>query len=130
MSRVSGLPLCVTESTTTNGTGLAVSNLVGSPKPDVWSTDTSVTGELTKNLATTYIYTASSVTGPWSIAATLNTCFYDAGLLVDDDGTMYVAYGNTKLNVAQLSSDGKSIVKTQQIYDATNTQGTLEGSRM
>ncbi|PQE29561.1 xylosidase glycosyl hydrolase protein [Rutstroemia sp. NJR-2017a BBW] len=80
--------------------------------------------------ATTYIYSASSVTGPWSIAATLNTCFYDAGLLIDDDGTMYVAYGNTKLNVAQLSSDGKSIVKTQQIYDATNTQGTLEGSRM
>ncbi|KAM3077794.1 hypothetical protein ACMFMG_007116 [Clarireedia jacksonii] len=80
--------------------------------------------------ATTYIYTAPSVTGPWTIAATLNTCFYDAGLLVDDDGTMYVAYGNTQMNVAQLSSDGKSIVKTQQIYDATNSQGALEGSRM
>ncbi|KAI1853986.1 hypothetical protein JX265_003691 [Neoarthrinium moseri] len=79
---------------------------------------------------TTYVYTASSVTGPWTLTATLNTCFYDAGLLIDDDGTMYVAYGNTKLSVAQLSSDGKSIVKTQQIYDSTNSQGTLEGSRM
>ncbi|KAI0480014.1 glycoside hydrolase family 43 protein [Xylaria cf. heliscus] len=78
----------------------------------------------------TYVYTAASVTGPWSLAATLNTCLYDCGLLVDDDDTMYVAYGNSKITVAQLSSDATSIVKTQVIYTAPGNIGTLEGSRM
>lgn len=44
---------------------------------------------------TTYVYTASSVTGPWTKRATISTCYYDAGLLIDDDDTMYVAYGDT-----------------------------------
>ncbi|KAJ2990177.1 hypothetical protein NUW58_g3087 [Xylaria curta] len=78
----------------------------------------------------TYIYTASSVTGPWSLAATLNTCLYDCGLLIDDDSTMYVAYGNSKITVAQLSSDGTSIVKSQLVYTSPGNIGTLEGSRM
>ncbi|OTA82493.1 glycoside hydrolase family 43 protein [Hypoxylon sp. CO27-5] len=78
----------------------------------------------------TYIYTAPSVTGPWSLASTLNTCFYDAGLFIDDDDTMYVAYGNTRLSVAQLSPDGLSIIKTQQVYSSPSNIGTLEGSRM
>ncbi|KAH8197841.1 hypothetical protein TruAng_007988 [Truncatella angustata] len=78
----------------------------------------------------TYVYTAPTVAGPWILKATLSTCFYDAGLLIDDDGTMYVAYGNTQLYVAQLNSDATSIVKTQQIYDSTSTRGALEGSRM
>ncbi|KAI1333671.1 glycoside hydrolase family 43 protein [Xylariaceae sp. FL0016] len=75
----------------------------------------------------TYVYTAPDVTGPWSLASTLSTCFYDAGLLIDDDDTMYVAYGNTQISVAQLSADGLSIVKTQQVYSSDTT---LEGSRM
>lgn len=78
----------------------------------------------------TYVYTAPDATGPWSLASTLNTCFYDAGLLIDDDDTMYVAYGNTRLSVAQLSADGLSIVKTQQVYSSPGNIGTLEGSRM
>lgn len=44
----------------------------------------------------TYIHTAPEATGPWNLASTLNTCFYDAGLLIDDDDIMYVAYGNTR----------------------------------
>ncbi|KAJ3569480.1 hypothetical protein NPX13_g6073 [Xylaria arbuscula] len=78
----------------------------------------------------TYIYSASSVTGPWSLTATLNTCLYDCGLLVDDDDTLYVAYGNTQISVAQLSSDATSIVKTQQVYAAPGNIGTIEGSRL
>lgn len=78
----------------------------------------------------TYVYTAPAVTGPWSLASTLSTCFYDAGLFIDDDDTMYVAYGNTRLSVAQLSPDGLSIVKTQQVYSSPGNIGTLEGSRM
>ncbi|KAI1126987.1 glycoside hydrolase family 43 protein [Nemania abortiva] len=78
----------------------------------------------------TYVYTASSVLGPWSLTATLNTCLYDCGLLVDDDDTMYVAYGNSQISVAQLSSDATSIVKTQVVYTSLSSIGTLEGSRM
>ncbi|KAI0179557.1 glycoside hydrolase family 43 protein [Hypoxylon sp. FL1284] len=78
----------------------------------------------------TYVYTAPDVEGPWSLASTLDTCLYDAGMLIDDDDTMYVAYGNTQLSVAQLSSDGLSIVKTQQVYQSPSNIGTLEGSRM
>ncbi|KAI1737917.1 glycoside hydrolase family 43 protein [Xylaria scruposa] len=78
----------------------------------------------------TYVYTASSVTGPWSLTATLNTCLYDCGLLVDDDDTLYVAYGNSKITVAQLSSDATSITKTQVVYTSPSNIGTLEGSRM
>ncbi len=74
----------------------------------------------------TYVYTASAVEGPWQKHPAINNCYYDAGMLVDDDDTIYVVYGNTQLSVAQLSADGFSQVKTQQVYSATGM--TLEGS--
>jgi beta-xylosidase len=42
------------------------------------------------NFWVTYIYTASSITGPWVQSAQLpgGTCYYDCGLLIDDDDTM------------------------------------------
>ncbi|KAF2106998.1 glycosyl hydrolase family 43 protein [Lophiotrema nucula] len=65
----------------------------------------------------------------WTAGETLNKCYYDCGLLVDDDDTMYVAYGNTKIMVSQLSKDGLSEVKSQQVYvPSDNTY--IEGSRM
>ncbi|GLB39404.1 putative glycosyl hydrolases family 43 [Lyophyllum shimeji] len=73
-----------------------------------------------------YIYTAPAVTGPWTKRSTINTCWYDAGLLIDDNDTMYVAYGNTQISVAQLSADGLSVVKSQQVYSSSFT---IEGSR-
>ncbi|WP_328855533.1 family 43 glycosylhydrolase [Microbispora hainanensis] len=78
----------------------------------------------------TYIYTATSVEGPWNRHTTINKCYYDAGLLVDDNDTMYVAYGNTQISVAQLSADGKSEVRSQQVFSTPSSVGTLEGSRM
>ncbi|KAG8701717.1 hypothetical protein FRC09_005174 [Ceratobasidium sp. 395] len=79
----------------------------------------------------TYIYSASSVTGPWTQLTVLNKCYYDSGLLVDDDGTMYVSYtSNNNIWVAQLSSDAKSEVKSQQVYVPPSSIGYLEGSRM
>jgi beta-xylosidase len=78
----------------------------------------------------TYVYTAPAATGPWTRAATLSTCLYDAGLFIDDDDTMYVAYGNTQLYVAQLTANGLGIARTQQIYSTPSSIGTLEGSRM
>jgi len=76
-----------------------------------------------------YVYTAPSVTGPWTQSATIDNCWYDCGILIDDDDTMYVAYGNTEISVAQLSSDGLSQVKTQVIYNAPSDIGALEGNR-
>ena len=79
----------------------------------------------------TYIYTSdTSVTGTWTPRSEISTCYYDCGLLIDDDDTMYVAYGNTQISVAQLSKDGLSQVKTQKVFDTPSSVGTLEGSRM
>lgn len=87
----------------------------------------------------TYIWTASSSGAGknsgevsnwnWTPSATLSKCYYDCGLLIDDDDTMYVAYGNTNIMVAQLSKDGLSEVKSQKVYSPSG--GTyIEGSRM
>ncbi len=77
----------------------------------------------------TFIYTASSVEGPWNRHAQLDTCYYDAGMLIDDNDTMYVAYGNTTISVAQLSADGRSQVRAQQVFQTPSNIGTLEGAR-
>jgi beta-xylosidase len=77
----------------------------------------------------TYVYTASAVDGTWTKKAKINNCYYDAGLLIDDNDTMYVAYGNTTISVAQLSADGTTQVRSQQVYSTPSSIGTLEGSR-
>jgi beta-xylosidase len=77
----------------------------------------------------TYVYTASAADGTWTKRSQINNCYYDAGMLIDDDNTMYVAYGNTTLSVAQLSADGLSEVKHQVVFNTPSSVGTLEGSR-
>ncbi|HEU5474728.1 MAG TPA: family 43 glycosylhydrolase [Actinophytocola sp.] len=81
------------------------------------------------DFAQTHIYTATSVEGPWQKRSTIPNCYYDAGLLIDDNDTMYVAYGNTTISVAQLSADGLSQVRTQQVFQTPSSIGTLEGAR-
>lgn len=81
------------------------------------------------DFARTYVYTATAVEGPWSRLTTISTPYYDAGLLVDTDDTLYVAYGNSPISVAQLSPDGRSQVRTQQVFTTPSSVGTLEGSR-
>ncbi|MFI0777348.1 glycoside hydrolase 43 family protein [Streptomyces sp. NPDC021212] len=81
------------------------------------------------DFAKTYIYTATSVEGTWSRLTTINNAYYDAGLLIDSDDTMYVSYGNTTISVAQLSPDGRDQVRTQQVFTTPSSVGTLEGSR-
>lgn len=75
----------------------------------------------------TYVYTATSVEGPWEKHPAINNCYYDAGMLIDEDDTIYVAYGNTKLSVAELGADGFTQVRAEQVYEASGM--TLEGSR-
>ncbi|KAL2131982.1 hypothetical protein VTI74DRAFT_4383 [Chaetomium olivicolor] len=65
----------------------------------------------------------------WQARGTIPTCYYDAGLLIDDDDKMYIAYGNPTINVAELSADGLRQVRTQAAY--TPPSGTtIEGARM
>ncbi|GAA3454920.1 family 43 glycosylhydrolase [Dactylosporangium matsuzakiense] len=77
----------------------------------------------------TYVYSSTSIDSGWSKKARINKCYYDAGLLFDND-TPYVAYGNTTISVAQLSSDLTSEVRSQTVYQTPSSIGTLEGSRM
>ncbi|KAM7198185.1 Glycosyl hydrolase, five-bladed beta-propellor domain containing protein [Rhypophila sp. PSN 637] len=63
----------------------------------------------------------------WTSNPPINSCYYDCGILVDDDDTMYVVYGNTEISVAQLSADGLKQVKSQSVYKHSET---IEGSRM
>src|SRR5262249_52133540 len=77
----------------------------------------------------THVYTASAGDGTWQKRAQINNCYYDAGLLIDDNDTMYVAYGNTNISVAQLAAGGLSQVPTQQGLTAPSSVGPLEGSR-
>ncbi|GAA2564648.1 hypothetical protein GCM10010435_41330 [Winogradskya consettensis] len=77
----------------------------------------------------TYVYTSASAGSGWAKKARINKCYYDAGLLFDND-TPYVAYGNGTISVAQLSSDLTSEVRSQTVYQTPSNIGTLEGSRM
>ncbi|GIJ72388.1 family 43 glycosylhydrolase [Virgisporangium ochraceum] len=77
----------------------------------------------------TYVYTASAVDGTWSKRSQINNCYYDAGLLVDTNDTMYVAYGNGTISVAQLTADGLGQVRAQQVFQTPSSVGTLEGAR-
>ncbi|RDL33228.1 Uncharacterized protein BP5553_08667 [Venustampulla echinocandica] len=78
-----------------------------------------------------YVYTAPEVTGPWTQAAVFYaTCFYDCGLLIDDDDTMYIVYGSNDVSIAQLASDGLSIAKTQKVFSTPPQFSGIEGNRM
>ncbi|KAI1437094.1 glycoside hydrolase family 43 protein [Xylaria sp. CBS 124048] len=81
----------------------------------------------------TYTYTAPEIGGPWTRAAISDggTCYYDCGLLIDDDDTMYVVYGATEVFVAQLAADGLSQVRSQSILNASDVgEDGIEGNRM
>ncbi|KAF9888503.1 hypothetical protein FE257_008610 [Aspergillus nanangensis] len=82
------------------------------------------------NFWTTYVYTSPSPSGPWEQSSSFQPCFYDCGLLIDDDDTMYVAYGSNNVSVAQLSADGLSIVQTQQVFSFPPECESIEGNRM
>lgn len=78
----------------------------------------------------TYIYSAPSPTGPWTRVTMLNKCYYDSGLLIDDNGTMYISYAaNNAIYMAQMASDLKSEVRSQLIYTPPSSVGYLEGTR-
>ncbi|EQB56055.1 glycosyl hydrolase family 43 [Colletotrichum gloeosporioides Cg-14] len=76
----------------------------------------------------THIFTASSPEGPWTHHEPIPTCYYDLGLLIDTDDTMYIAYGAVDIHVAQLSPDGFSEVRSEVVY-TEDAHRYIEGSR-
>jgi beta-xylosidase len=86
------------------------------------------------NVGGSYVYTAKDVAGPWEKHKTQN-CYYDMGLLIDDSDTMYVASGNDRISVSQLSDDGFSQVRSEVVFTTPSdpnyfSGGPVEGSRM
>jgi beta-xylosidase len=78
----------------------------------------------------TFIYESPAPHGPWRRIATIPKCYYDCGLLVDDDGSLYVAYGAAKITVAQLSPDARRELRSKQVFALPKGfKGTIEGSR-
>lgn len=76
-----------------------------------------------------WVFTSKSPEGPWEKHE--GACYYDMGLLIDDDDKMYVAYGNNDISVATLSADGFSQAANQRVLTNTSSVagGALEGSR-
>lgn len=52
----------------------------------------------------TYIFEADSVYGPWK-RTVLDEVFYDCSLFFDDDGAVYVVYGNRTIRITELKQD-------------------------
>jgi beta-xylosidase len=80
------------------------------------------------NVGGGYVYTATSPEGPWTKHRSQG-CYYDMGLLIDDDDKMYVAFGNNVISVAELSADGFNEVRSQRVFTTPSNLGPLEGSR-
>ncbi|KAF4781154.1 glycosyl hydrolase family 43 [Colletotrichum scovillei] len=76
----------------------------------------------------THIYTASSPEGPWTHHDPIPKCYYDLGLLIDTDDTMYIAYGAIDIRLAQLSPDGFTEVRNELVY-TEDAHRYIEGSR-
>ncbi len=78
----------------------------------------------------TFVWKADQVEGPWERGPAVGNCYYDAGMLIDEDDTIYVAYGHGNISVAELNDDATGQVRAQQVFETPGNIGTLEGSRM
>ncbi len=52
----------------------------------------------------TYHYTATDITGPWK-KSYIEGFYHDTSLLFDDDGRVYLMYGNREIWITELKSD-------------------------
>ena len=52
----------------------------------------------------TYLYTASRIEGPWE-KNIVEGFYHDCSLLFDDDGKVYIVYGNRNIRLTQLKED-------------------------
>ncbi|KAK6442142.1 hypothetical protein LTR95_001611 [Oleoguttula sp. CCFEE 5521] len=73
----------------------------------------------------TYVYEAKDPAGDWELVKFIDTCYYDCGLLIDDNDDLFVAYGNTNISVAQLNDD----YSERSVTSVFNGTFYIEGSR-
>jgi beta-xylosidase len=73
-----------------------------------------------------FLCTATNPKGPWKIRH-LPKGFYDASLLFDDDGKIYVAHGNSKIYVTELDADFAPMGKDSLVFTGDIRHG-LEGT--
>jgi beta-xylosidase len=59
----------------------------------------------------TYVWTAKDPGRVWTERGAIERFYYDLGLLVDDDDTMYIAHGTKTIHVARL--DGEGVVEVE-----------------
>lgn len=52
----------------------------------------------------TYLYTSDTITGPWK-KSTIEGFFHDCSLLFDDDGKVYIVYGNREIYLTELNDE-------------------------
>lgn len=52
----------------------------------------------------TYLYSAKDIHGPWKKQC-IEGFYHDCSLLFDDDGRVYIAYGNTEIRIRELRAD-------------------------
>ncbi|HBI73003.1 MAG TPA: acetyl xylan esterase [Lachnospiraceae bacterium] len=52
----------------------------------------------------TYLYTADHIEGPWK-KSYIKGFYHDSSLLFDDDGRVYLVYGNKEIRIIELKSD-------------------------
>lgn len=52
----------------------------------------------------TYLYTAEQIQGPWK-KQLVEGFYHDCSLLFDEDGKVYIAYGNRRIHLTQLKED-------------------------
>ena len=52
----------------------------------------------------TYLYTATEIDGNWT-KQIIEGFYHDCSLLFDDDGKVYIAYGNTDIHITELKED-------------------------
>lgn len=52
----------------------------------------------------TYIYQSEQIEGPWK-KQNMDGFYHDSSLLFDDDGRVYIVYGNTEIHLTELKPD-------------------------
>ncbi|MDR0573409.1 MAG: family 43 glycosylhydrolase [Tannerella sp.] len=75
-----------------------------------------------------YIYTAVKAEGPWE-KHKLDVFLYDPGMFIDTSGQIYVAHGNTDIQVTELNVDGLSVKTPGKLIYKAHRNG-LEGNRL
>jgi beta-xylosidase len=86
----------------------------------------------------TYVYSTKDIEkGPWNVSS-FNPSFHDNSLFFDDDGRVYLIYGNRKLSLVELNADLSGVKSggTDQIIienssaPSGNDSGLGEGSQL